>query len=208
MIDSLHENVESLKLANTKLTHSLGDIKNVNETLSKGLNETRTKLSETFHELNIADEVNGFLKSKMESLKETLVVVRKENASLIQQLPTNSSEFKQTNTLIDLAQDKISNLTSRIDALFTQLKNKEIDFHEFHSHLTMVFDEYGMFNLINRIGQAVNLDSHAAALLISHPNVLGEQVIFESLTNPDLLLILVDRHVSLLTLAETFSNFT
>lgn len=208
LIDSLHNNIESLKHANNRLTTSLNDITNANQGLTRVLNETKQKLSETSHELNIVDSVNGVFKSKMESLNETLLVIRKENLSLMQQLPTNSSEFKTTNILIDLAQEKILNFTSRIDSLFTQLKNNEIDFHQFHHHLTMLFDEYGMFNLINRIGQAVNLDSHAATLLVSHPNVLGEQVIFESLTNPDLLLILVDRHTSLLTLAETFSNFT
>jgi hypothetical protein len=170
---SLSAQVSDLIETNTELTN-INHANNLNtELLTSKLNTVTSRL-EYFEKLNTA------IQGRLESIKQTLLVVRQENINLNSQLASKFSEFERTNNLLDVTKIELDKVSDRLDELMFTLDATDHGVGRLVDGFNMLFVECPAIQMLHQVGQFTNLDISAARMITSQLQNGDEVLVFAS----------------------------
>lgn len=106
----------------------------------------------------------NFLQTRLESVQNTLLVVRRENLSLNQQLRTEFGELNRTNDTIEITAQAVRELRRRVSDILSSIRNDQDVSQSLADAQTLLTDS-PVLSLLNRISQYSNLDITAVTLI-------------------------------------------
>jgi hypothetical protein len=126
------------------------------------------------------ESLSNNLLSKLNSIKDTLVVVRQENLDLQNQLSVKFAEFNKTVSLLDSTQKELTLVTDRLDQILFHLDEHDHGIGNLLNDVDKLFLDCPVLNLLNQIGQFTDLDISAARMITSQLANGDEVLVFAS----------------------------
>jgi hypothetical protein len=106
----------------------------------------------------------NFLQTRLESVQNTLLVVRRENVSLNQQLRNEFGELNRTNDTIEITTQAVRVLSRKVNEILSAIRNNQ-DVSQSLADAQALLNDSPVLSLLNRISQYSNLDITAVTLI-------------------------------------------
>jgi hypothetical protein len=187
LLKDFSNHIETLNKANQSLSDQVTALAETNEELTKinlvsklNTESLSAKLDTVNSRLEYFEKLNALVQGRLESIKQTLLVVRQENLNLNSQLASKFAEFERTNNLLDITRAELDKVSDRLDELMFTLDATDHGVGRLADGFNTLFVECPAIQMLHQVGQFTNLDITAARMITSQLQNGDEVLVFAS----------------------------